>query len=118
MSLLITIAAFLVAIGILVTVHELGHYLAARWCDVKILRFSVGFGKPLCLRRYGPDQTEWVLAAIPLGGYVKMADERDESVDLKDRLRAYNNKSIGQRVSLFSPGPSPISCSPGFSTGF
>lgn len=105
MSLLITIAAFLVAIGILVTVHELGHYLAARWCDVKILRFSVGFGKPLCLRRYGPDQTEWVLAAIPLGGYVKMADERDESVDLKDRLRAYNNKSIGQRSFIVLAGP-------------
>jgi regulator of sigma E protease len=105
MSLLITIAAFLVAIGILVTIHELGHYFAARWCDVKILRFSVGFGKPLWLRRYGADQTEWVIAAIPLGGYVKMADERDESVDMKDRLRAYNNKSVWQRSFIVLAGP-------------
>jgi regulator of sigma E protease len=106
MSLLITIAAFLVAIGILVTIHELGHYWAARWCDVKILRFSVGFGKPLWMKKSGPDQTEWVLAAIPLGGYVKMADERDESVDVKDRLRAYNNKSLGQRSFIVLAGPS------------
>ena len=105
MSLLITIAAFLVAIGILVTIHELGHYFAARWCDVKILRFSVGFGKPLWLRRQGPDQTEWVIAAIPLGGYVKMADERDETVDMKDRLRAYNNKSVSQRSFIVLAGP-------------
>ncbi len=105
MSLLITIAAFLVAIGGLVTIHELGHYGAARWCNVKILRFSIGFGKPLWLRKAGADQTEWVIAAIPLGGYVKMADERDESVDLKDRLRAYNNKSLAQRTLIVLAGP-------------
>ncbi len=105
MSLLITIAAFLVAIGILVTIHELGHYWAARWCDVKILRFSIGFGKPLWLRKAGADQTEWVIAAIPLGGYVKMADERDDTVDLKDRLRAYNNKSLAQRTLIVLAGP-------------
>ncbi|MBL8514461.1 MAG: RIP metalloprotease RseP [Betaproteobacteria bacterium] len=105
MSWLIYPIAFLVAIGILVTIHELGHYWAARWCDVKILRFSVGFGKPLWMRKSGPDQTEWVIAAIPLGGYVKMADERDESVDLKDRLRAYNNKSVGQRSFIVLAGP-------------
>lgn len=105
MSLLITIAAFLVAIGVLVTIHELGHYGAARWCDVKILRFSIGFGKPLWLRKAGADQTEWVIAAIPLGGYVKMADERDDTVDLKDRLRAYNNKSLAQRTLIVLAGP-------------
>ncbi|MBL8521903.1 MAG: RIP metalloprotease RseP [Betaproteobacteria bacterium] len=105
MSLLITIVAFLVAIGVLVTIHELGHFWAARWCDVKILRFSVGFGKALWLTRRGPDQTEWVLAAIPLGGYVKMADERDESVPVQDRLRAYNNKSVGQRSFIVLAGP-------------
>ncbi|HEY2628346.1 MAG TPA: site-2 protease family protein, partial [Usitatibacter sp.] len=71
----ITILAFLVTVGILVVVHEYGHYLMARAMGVKIVRFSVGFGKTVFLRRRGPDQTEWVIAAIPLGGYVKMADE-------------------------------------------
>ena len=64
MSVLITIAAFIVAIGVLVTIHELGHYWAARHCDVKILRFSIGFGRPLWLTRRGSDQTEWVIAAL------------------------------------------------------
>jgi len=101
----ITLAAFIVAIGILVTIHELGHYWVARWCDVKILRFSIGFGRPLWLRRRGPDQTEWVIAALPLGGYVKMADERDESVDEKDRARAFNNKPVWQRILIVAAGP-------------
>jgi regulator of sigma E protease len=105
MSFLIAIAAFIVAIGVLVTFHELGHYWAARRCDVKVLRFSVGFGKPLWLVRRGPDHTEWVIAAIPLGGFVKMADERDETVETKDRLRAYNNKSVWQRSFIVLAGP-------------
>lgn len=105
MNLLITIAAFILAIGILVTIHELGHYWAARWCDVKILRFSIGFGRPLWLRRSGPDQTEWVVAVMPLGGYVKMADERDEGVASEDRARAFNNKSVWQRICIVSAGP-------------
>jgi regulator of sigma E protease len=101
----ITIAAFVAAIGILVTIHELGHYWAARWCDVKILRFSIGFGRPLWLRRRGPDQTEWVIAALPLGGYVKMADERDETVEPKDFTRAFNNKPVAQRIFIVAAGP-------------
>ena len=105
MSLLVTIVAFLIAIGVLVTIHELGHYWAARWCDVKILRFSLGFGRPLILRRRGPDQTEWVLAALPLGGYVKMADERDESVAPEERARAFNNKTVWQRIFIVAAGP-------------
>ncbi len=105
MSFLFTVAAFILAIGVLVTIHELGHYWAARWCNVKILRFSIGFGRPLCLRRVGPDQTEWVLAALPLGGYVKMADERDDSVEASDRARAFNNKSVWQRIFIVSAGP-------------
>lgn len=105
MSLLVTIIAFLIAIGVLVTIHELGHYWAARWCDVKILRFSLGFGRPLILRRRGPDQTEWVLAALPLGGYVKMADERDESVAPEERARAFNNKTVWQRIFIVAAGP-------------
>ena len=105
MNLLITVFAFIVAIGILVTIHELGHYWAARWCDVKILRFSLGFGRPLILRRRGPDQTEWVLAALPLGGYVKMADERDEGVAPEERERAFNNKTVWQRIFIVAAGP-------------
>lgn len=105
MSLIITVFAFLVAIGVLVTFHELGHYWAARWCDVKILRFSVGFGRPLRLWRRGTDQTEWVVAAIPLGGYVKMADERDGSAAPMDRARAFNGKPLWQRAFIILAGP-------------
>ena len=105
MNILVTLAAFILAIGVLVTIHELGHYWAARWCNVKILRFSIGFGRPLLLRRRGPDQTEWVIAALPLGGYVKMADERDESVDAADAGRAFNNKSVWQRIFIVAAGP-------------
>jgi regulator of sigma E protease len=105
MTLLTTILAFLVAIGILVTFHELGHYWAARLCDVKILRFSIGFGKPLLIKHAGPDRTEWVIAALPLGGYVKMADERDGSAELQDRARAFNNKNVWQRIFIVIAGP-------------
>ncbi len=105
MNIVVTIAAFIVAIGILVTIHELGHYWVARRCDVKILRFSIGFGRPLWLRRVGPDQTEWVIAALPLGGYVRMADERDDSVEPGDRARAFNNKAVWQRILIVSAGP-------------
>ena len=68
MSLLHTAVAFIIALGVLIVVHEYGHYLVARLCRVKVLRFSVGFGRPLFMRRIGPDQTEWVIAAIPFGG--------------------------------------------------
>lgn len=105
MSLLITIGAFALAIGVLVTVHELGHYWAARLFDVKILRFSVGFGRPLWRRAVGPDQTEWVVAALPLGGFVKMADERDDSVAPEDRARAFNVKPVWQRMVIIAAGP-------------
>ena len=105
MSLLTTIAAFAVAIGILVTFHELGHYWAARFCDVKILRFSIGFGRPLWMRRAGRDQTEWVIGVLPLGGYVKMADERDGSAESADKARAFNNKTVWQRIAIVLAGP-------------
>ena len=77
MSLVSTILSFLVTVGVLVVIHELGHYAAARMMDVKILRFSVGFGRTLWMRRRGADQTEWAIASIPLGGFVKMLDERE-----------------------------------------
>ncbi|MEK7759511.1 MAG: site-2 protease family protein, partial [Pseudomonadota bacterium] len=74
---LYTLIAFVVAISVLVVVHEFGHYWVARRMGVKVLRFSLGFGKPLWMRRFGRDQTEWVIAAVPLGGYVKMLDEHE-----------------------------------------
>lgn len=105
MEILKSIIAFLVAIGILVTIHELGHYWAARLCGVKIIRFSIGFGRTLWMRKFGADQTEWVVAALPLGGFVKMADERDEVLDDADRGRAFNNKPIWQRMIIIAAGP-------------
>ena len=69
--------AFILAIAILVTVHEYGHFQVARWCGVRVLKFSIGFGKPLWVKKFGKDQAEFIVAAIPLGGYVKMVDERE-----------------------------------------
>ncbi|MEW6514181.1 MAG: RIP metalloprotease RseP [Pseudomonadota bacterium] len=97
--------AFVLALGVLITVHELGHYTAARLCNVKILRFSVGFGKPLWLRRFGRDQTEWSLAAFPLGGYVKMLDEHEGDVPESELPRAFNRQSLGKRSFIVIAGP-------------
>ena len=105
MTFLITILSFLVTVGVLVVVHEFGHYLAARLANVKILRFSVGFGKPLVVRQRGADQTEWVLAAIPLGGYVKMVDEREGAVAPADLPRAFNNQNVWTRIGIVIAGP-------------
>jgi regulator of sigma E protease len=105
LSFITTIAAFALAIGILVTIHELGHYWAARWCDVKILRFSIGFGRAVWMKKFGPDQTEWAIGVLPLGGYVKMADERDGSAGAADKARAFNNKTVWQRILIVLAGP-------------
>lgn len=107
MNTLITIAAFVVAVGLLVTVHELGHYGVARLCNVMILRFSVGFGRPLFLRRVGRDRTEWVIAAIPLGGFVKMLDERDPdgAVGAAQLHRAFNRQNVWKRMAIVLAGP-------------
>lgn len=99
------VGAFVLALGVLITVHELGHYAAARLCNVKILRFSVGFGRPLWLRRFGRDQTEWSLAAFPLGGYVKMLDEHEGEVPEGERQRAFNRQSIARRSFIVIAGP-------------
>ena len=99
------VGAFVVALGILVVFHELGHYLVARLCGVKVLRFSVGFGKVLWLRRFGPDQTEWTLSAIPLGGYVKMLDEREGEVAADELHRAFNRQPVGRRALIVAAGP-------------
>ena len=82
MSFLQTLLAFLAALTLLIFVHELGHYLVARWCGVRVLRFSIGFGRPLFTWRLGADREEWVVSAIPLGGYVKMLDEREEREEI------------------------------------
>ncbi len=100
-----SVAGFIVAIGILVTIHEFGHFWVARKLGVKVLRFSVGFGKPLWTHKSGPDQTEYVLAAIPLGGYVKMLDEREGEVDPAERERAFNRKSVWRRIAIVAAGP-------------
>lgn len=100
-----TLIAFVVAISVLVVVHEFGHYWVARRMGVKVLRFSLGFGKPLWMRRFGPDQTEWVIAAVPLGGYVKMLDEHEGKVAKKDLARAFNRQPTLKRVAIVVAGP-------------
>ncbi|SDY32955.1 RIP metalloprotease RseP [Nitrosomonas sp. Nm33] len=105
MSLLFTIFAFVVALGVLITFHEFGHYLVARWSGVKVLRFSIGFGQPLFKKRLGKDQTEWVIAALPLGGYVKMLDEHEGEVLPQELPRAFNRQSVAKRFAIVAAGP-------------
>lgn len=94
----------IVTIGVLVTFHEFGHYIVARWCGVKVLKFSVGFGRKLWSRtdKHG---TEFQIALIPLGGYVKMLDERDESVLPSERQFAFNHQPVGKRIAIIAAGP-------------
>jgi regulator of sigma E protease len=96
---------FLIALSVLVVVHELGHYLVARLAGVKVLRFSVGFGKTLLMRRFGRDQTEWAVCALPLGGYVKMLDEREGAVPANELHRSFNRASVGRRIAIVLAGP-------------
>jgi len=102
---LLSVIAFLFAIGVLVAVHEWGHYIVARMAGVKVLRFSIGFGKPVWSRRAGPDQTEYCLSAIPLGGYVKLLDEREGDVPAADLDRAFNRIAIPKRIAILVAGP-------------
>jgi regulator of sigma E protease len=99
------LAAFALVLGVLIVFHELGHYFAARWCGVKVLRFSVGFGKVLWQRRFGKDETEWVLSAFPLGGYVQMLDEREKAVAPEEVHRAFNRQMVGKRSFIVAAGP-------------
>lgn len=94
----------IVTIGILVTFHEFGHYIVARWCGVKVLTFSVGFGRSLW-KRTDKHGTEFRLALIPLGGYVKMLDERDDLVTPADRSAAFNQQPVGKRIAIIAAGP-------------
>jgi regulator of sigma E protease len=121
---MITLIAFIVTIGILVTIHEYGHFQVARWCGVKVLKFSIGFGKPLFTKVFGKDKTEFVLAAIPLGGFVKMLDENELKAEREqkaeqaanpelakvnyseaDLKRAFNRQSVWKRIAIVSAGP-------------
>lgn len=113
---MLTILTFLLTMSILVTVHEYGHFQVAKWCGVKVLRFSIGFGNPLWSKTFGKDKTELVISAIPLGGYVKMLDERElaaesdlavpevtySEIELK---RAFNRQSIAKRIAIVLAGP-------------
>jgi regulator of sigma E protease len=100
-----TLLALLVALSLLIAVHEWGHFLVARWCGVKVVRFSIGFGRPLWRRHFGEDKTEFTLATIPLGGYVKMIDEREGEVAEEDLPRAFNRQSLGKRSAIVAAGP-------------
>ncbi|WP_372865878.1 RIP metalloprotease RseP [Pseudomonas sp.] len=104
MSALYMIVGTLVALGVLVTFHEFGHFWVARRCGVKVLRFSVGFGMPL-VRWHDRQGTEFVIAAIPLGGYVKMLDEREGDVPPEQLDRSFNRKSVRQRIAIVAAGP-------------
>ena len=105
MTLLTTLVAFVIALGVLIVFHEFGHYLVARWCGVKVLRFSVGFGAPLWSRRAGRDGTEWAIGAFPLGGYVKMLDEREGPVAPHELHRAFNRQVVWRRMAIVVAGP-------------
>jgi regulator of sigma E protease len=115
---MITLIAFIVTIGLLVTIHEYGHFQVARWCGVKVLKFSIGFGKPLFSKTFGKDKTEFVLAAIPLGGFVKMLDEREQKAEQEanpelqkthyseaELQRAFNRQNVWKRIAIVSAGP-------------
>jgi regulator of sigma E protease len=106
MQALITLAAFLITLGVLVSFHEYGHFLAARLCGVKVLRFALGFGKPLFTHR-AKNGTEWVLASIPLGGYVKLLDGRDsqQSISPAERPESFDLKPLWQRSLIVAAGP-------------
>lgn len=103
MDSLLTAVYFILVLGLLITVHESGHFLVARWRGVKVLRFSIGFGRPLW--RYQAAETEYVIAAIPLGGYVKMLDEREGPVAEAELSRAFNRQPLDTRIAVVAAGP-------------
>ncbi|MDQ2928838.1 MAG: RIP metalloprotease RseP [Caldimonas sp.] len=102
---IITVLAFLFTLGVLIVVHEYGHYRVAVACGVRVLRFSIGFGRVLWRRQATPESTEFVVCALPLGGYVRMLDEREAPVPAAELGRAFNRKSIGQRAAIVVAGP-------------
>jgi regulator of sigma E protease len=108
MNLIHTVLAFLLALGPLIVFHELGHYWVARLCGVKVLRFSIGMGKVVWSRRFGKDQTEWAISALPIGGYVKMLDARDPSTapaSEAERAREFTSQNVWKRIAIIAAGP-------------
>lgn len=97
--------AFALLLGVLIIVHEFGHYVVARLAGVKVLRFSVGFGRPLFLWRAGKDDTEWAIGAFPLGGYVRMLDESEGDVAPQEVHRSFNRQSVWKRIAIVVAGP-------------
>jgi regulator of sigma E protease len=102
---MITVLAFLFTLGVLIVVHEYGHYRVAVACGVKVLRFSVGFGRVIWRRQATPDSTEFVVSMLPLGGYVRMLDEREAPVDSAEQARAFNRQSLWKRSAIVAAGP-------------
>ena len=102
---MLTVFAFVLALCVLIVFHELGHYWVARLCGVKVLRFSLGFGKTLYCKQFTPGGTEWVVAAFPLGGYVKMLGEEDGDVAPSDLPFAFNRQSVFKRICIVAAGP-------------
>ena len=102
---IITVLAFVLTLGVLIVIHEYGHYRVAVACGVKVLRFSIGFGRVVWRRQATPDSTEFVISALPLGGYVKMLDEREAAVSNSELHRAFNRKPLWQRTAVVAAGP-------------
>jgi regulator of sigma E protease len=102
---LTSLVAFIVAISILVAIHEYGHYIVGRWTGMKVQRFSIGFGKPIWTWVRGEDQTEYCISAIPLGGYVRFLDGREGPVEPEDEGRAFNHRPIPMRIAVLLAGP-------------
>ena len=102
---IITVLAFILTLGVLIVIHEYGHYRVAVACGVKVLRFSVGFGRVLWRRQATPDSTEFVICALPLGGYVKMLDEREAPVAPDELSRSFNRQPLWQRAAIVAAGP-------------
>ena len=105
MDVLQKILYFAITLGVLIVIHELGHYAVARLAGVKVTRFSIGFGRILWSRRFRPDGTEWAVSVIPLGGYVKMVDGREGEVDPRDLPRAFNRQPVARRIAIVAAGP-------------
>jgi regulator of sigma E protease len=102
---MVTILAFILTLGVLIVVHEWGHYRVAVACGVRVLRFSIGFGRVLWRRQPRPDSTEFVVCVLPFGGYVRMLDEREGDVPPNERDRAFNRKPLWQRAAIVAAGP-------------
>ena len=109
---MITLLAFVFTLAVLIAIHEYGHFQVAKWCGVKVLKFSLGFGRPIYSKKFGKDQTEFLISALPFGGFVKMLDERELSEEEKantnpsDLSRAFNRQNVFKRIMIVAAGPS------------